>query len=84
MTSITETIEFNYNKTNIEANNKIDKDELISLLKKMKNRQLIQQNPYLFHERYSVLIEIHSEITEIIYYLQVTNISSSIRSRRFE
>lgn len=84
MTLITETIEFNYNKTNIEANNKIDKDELISLLKKMKNRQLIQQNPYLFHERYSVLTEIHSEITEIIYYLQVTNISSSIRSRRFE
>ena len=42
MTLITETIEFNYNKTNIEANNKIDKDELISLLKKMKNRQLIQ------------------------------------------
>lgn len=40
---------------------KINKNESISLIKKMKNpRQLIQRDPYLFYGRYS--IEVHSKM----------------------
>lgn len=62
----TEIIEFNYNKTNktnIEVDSKIDKDELILLLKK-NPRRLIQQNSYLED---SMLIETHSEIIETLF-----------------